>query len=164
MKLLEFFLFYFFFDFSVFVLQILDEFFSLKKIHISQKSQHSRHNDITKILQNNFIIFDKKYPDYIHSNRPNNRTYHIVEPKFFRLHIRNTCDKRNKSPSEIMKFPKDNIPKSIFFDLFFEDFFFRLPESKILAVFFDNLTSDYLTNPVSKRISEHCSDYCENKR
>lgn len=57
-----------------------------------------------------------------------------------------------------MKFPKHDIPESIFLELSGEDFLFCLPESEPVSVFLDEFTTIPLPDPVPEIIPEHRPD------
>lgn len=63
-----------------------------------------------------------------------------------------------------MEFPEDNIPKSIFFDLFREDSFLSFPDSEPVTIFFDQLMSIPFPDPVTEIVPDHRSDDgCEDR-
>lgn len=63
-----------------------------------------------------------------------------------------------------MKFPEDDIPKSIFFELFMEYIGFGFSESEPVTVFFYEFDSIPFPDPVSEIVPEHSSDCCQCNR
>ena len=66
-----------------------------------------------------------------------------------------------------MEFSKNNIPKSIFLNLFFEDFLFCFPESDVVTISMDDLVPIPLSDPISEIVTDHSTDagkeYCEDE-
>ncbi len=57
-----------------------------------------------------------------------------------------------------MKFPKQDIPESVFLELFVEDFFFCFPKSEPVTIFLDEFFSIVFSYPVAEIVPNHCSN------
>ena len=58
-----------------------------------------------------------------------------------------------------MELPEDDIPKSIFLDLPFEDTSFCLPDSEPVTVLYDKFFPEPFPDPVADIVPEHRSEY-----
>lgn len=154
------FCFYFFLFFS----NIIFHHFFFKKEKIDKNSKDNSEHDFPEIIENEFILIDKKYTKKIHTYCPENWTNDIVWPKIFLSHPTCSSNKWDKRSCEVMKLSENDIPKAIFRDLFFEYFLFCFSESDIVSVFFYDFMSVPFTDPVAEIVSEHCSDTCETYR
>lgn len=88
--------FLFCFDFCLFFAHIGTQFFSLKKVHISQNDHKHSEYDFPNMIENSFIVSDKKYTKQIHTHGPETRSDHIIKPEILLSHARTTGNKRNK--------------------------------------------------------------------
>ena len=57
-----------------------------------------------------------------------------------------------------MEFSKNDIPKTIFLNLFFEDFLFCFSESDIVTISMDDLVSIPFSDPISEIVTDHSTD------
>jgi predicted amino acid dehydrogenase len=53
----------------------------LKKVEISDRRNEEDGHDSPEILENLLIVIDEKYPKEIDTRRPDDRSYHIIEPE-----------------------------------------------------------------------------------
>lgn len=145
-------------DFCLFVGKILHEFFFLEKVHIYPNGNNYPHHVLPKIIKNNFVIIDKKYSEKIDARCPENRTNYVIDPETLFEHTSTSSNKWNKGSSKIMKFPKQDIPESVFLELFVEDFFFCFPKSEPVTIFLDEFFSIVFSYPVAEIVPNHCSN------
>jgi hypothetical protein len=145
----------FFFDFTLFFFPVVRQCLFPKKVHISKSSNEETSHDLSEMLEDILIVGDKKYSEEIDRERPDDGSDHVVEPKVTLQHLATSRDKWDKGSSKIMEFSEDNIPESIFFDLFFEDIFFGSTDSEPFSIFMDEFFSVVFSDPVSHIVPDH---------
>lgn len=142
-------------DFLLFIVHIFFQRISSKKIKICKNKSKNHHHYLPQIIEDGFILADEKYSEKVDTRSPDNRSYGIVDPEFSLLHTARTSNKWYKWSRKIMKFSKNNIPKSVFFYLFWEYFLFCFSESDVVTIFLDDLMSIPFSDPISDIISDH---------
>ncbi len=149
---------HFFFDLSLFISDILLHRFSSKKVKIRKYSSDNDESYFSEIIENCLVSVDKKYPKKIDRSGPEYRTNRVIYPEFLFFHPTSSSDKWYKGSRKIMKLSEYNIPKSIFFDLFCEDFLFCFSESDIVTITVYDLVSVPFSDPISDIVTEHGTD------
>jgi hypothetical protein len=149
---------HFFFDLSLLISDVLLHRFSTKKIKIRKYTSKDYESYFSEIIENCFVFIDKKYPKKIDRSCPEYRSNSVIYPEFLFFHATRSSDKWYKCSCKVMKLSEYNIPKSIFFDLFCEDFLFCFSESDIVTITVDDLVSIPFSDPISDIVTEHGTD------
>lgn len=140
------------------VFHILIPTFSSKEVDIDCYRDDDAGTNFSEVIENCLIVINKEDSKEIDRDSPKNRSNHVIKPEFSFCHTTWSRNKRYKRSSKIMKFAEDDIPESVFLELFVKNLLFSKSQTKIVTIFVNNLFAIPFPNPVSQIVSKHSSE------